>query len=126
MFEDDKYKLEEILNVRKKITKYMSEIIEPIYANKYVKEKDTKIELPFEDLEPMARRKTWYHYFRENQGFRSFSFEFYYSVHDKTFYVNFFTRNNVIEFEKIDSLEELFVSLRKEVKKYIFIELYNE
>jgi hypothetical protein len=125
MFEDDKDKLEEILKIRNEISLYISEKIEPIFINRYTKEKNSGSVVPFEDLEPMARRKKWFHYKQKGNEMRSFSFETYYSVPDKSVLIRFYTNSAVVEIEKGNDLEKIFNSLRKEVKKYILSKMYE-
>jgi hypothetical protein len=116
MLEDDQKKIDEILNVRKQITMYMSEKMEPILSNKYVKEMD---------FVPTHPERTWFHFNRKETGKLSFAFEFYYDASKKNIFVYFHNKKKPFVIKEEKDLEKIFISLRKEMKKYMFSEMYE-
>jgi hypothetical protein len=112
--------INDIFDMRKEITLLMSKKIDSIVSNKY---RRVENESSFGEHKDLS--KIWFHYTKKGETSKQFSFVFRFSIPEKYVSVKFYYKSKWFEIEKGKELEDLFVSLCREVKKFILSDMYN-
>jgi hypothetical protein len=103
---------EKVIKIKKNIARRIEVKIEPLLIG-YQK--------TISESEDMS----WYHFKTKEHKRISFSFQFY-SGKEIVMVIKIHLKKNTIKIDKKEDLDELFIFLTKETKKYLFSEMYSK